>query len=76
MNSYQDFIRGRFQGISLSRYGRLMLAPKMNAVFSSDQPVIWAVAVGAGRDSLRRDRTSRPAVPHRSGWKEHAALDV
>ena len=44
MNSYQDFIRGRFQGISLSRYGRLMLAPKMNAVFSSDQPVIWAVA--------------------------------
>src|SRR5271169_1046671 len=44
MNSYQDFIRGRFQGISLSRYGRLLLAPKMNAVFSSDQPVIWAVA--------------------------------
>ncbi len=44
MNSYQDFIRGKFQGISLSRYGRLMLAPKMNAVFSSDQPVIWSVA--------------------------------
>jgi len=44
MNSYQDFIRGRFQGVSLSRYGRLMLAPKMNAVFSSDQPVIWTVA--------------------------------
>jgi|SRR5579871_1184815 len=44
MNSYQDFIRGRFQGISLSRYGRLTLAPKMKAVFSSDQPVIWAVA--------------------------------
>ena len=31
MNSYQDFIRGRFQGISLSRYGRLLLAPKMLA---------------------------------------------
>jgi len=44
MNSYQDFIRGRFQGISLSRYGRLMLAPKMDAVFSSDQPVVWSVA--------------------------------
>jgi hypothetical protein len=44
MNSYQDFIRGRFQGISLSRYGQLMLAPKMRAVFSSDQPVVWAVA--------------------------------
>jgi hypothetical protein len=44
MNSYQDFIRGRFQGISLSRYGQLMLAPKMKTVFSSDQPVVWTVA--------------------------------
>lgn len=44
MNSYQDFIHGRFQGISLSRYGRLTLAPKMDAVFSSDQPVVWSVA--------------------------------
>jgi len=44
MNSYQDFIHGRFQGVSLSRYGRLTLAPKMNAVFSSDQPVVWSVA--------------------------------
>lgn len=44
MNSYQDFIRGRFQRISLSRYGRLMLAPKMDTVFSSDQPVVWSVA--------------------------------
>ena len=44
MNSYQDFIRGRFQGISLGRDGRLMLAPKMDAVFTSDQPVVWSVA--------------------------------
>ena len=44
MNSYQDFIRGRFQGISLGRDGRLALAPKMNVVFSSDQPVVWSVA--------------------------------
>ena len=44
MNTYQDFIRGRFQGVSLSRYGRLMLAPKMHTVFSSDQPVVWSVA--------------------------------
>ena len=44
MNSFQDFIRGRFQGISLGRDGRLMLAPKMDAVFSSDQPVVWSVA--------------------------------
>ncbi len=44
MGSWSDFIRGRFQGISLSRDGRLSLAPKLENVFSSDQPVIWAVA--------------------------------
>jgi hypothetical protein len=44
MGSWSDFIRGRFQGISLSRDGRLSLAPKVETVFSSDQPVIWAVA--------------------------------
>ena len=44
MNSYNDFIRGRFAGISLSREGRLSLAPKLDTIFSSDQPVIWSVA--------------------------------
>ena len=44
MGSWSDFMRGRFQGISLSREGRLSLAPKVETVFSSDQPVIWAVA--------------------------------
>src|ERR1043166_3613135 len=44
MTSYADFIKGKFQGISLSREGRLSLAPKVDTVFSSDQPVIWAVA--------------------------------
>jgi len=44
MNSYADFVRGRFDGVSLSREGRLSLAPKIDTVFSSDQPVIWAVA--------------------------------
>src|SRR6185295_7752889 len=44
MNTYQDFIRGRFQGVSLSRDGRLMLAPKVETFFSSDQPVVWGIA--------------------------------
>ena len=44
MNSYADFVRGRFTGVSLSRDGRLSLAPKVDAVFSSDQPVIWSMA--------------------------------
>ena len=44
MSSYGDFVRGRFEGISLSRDGRLSLAPKLDTVFTSDQPVIWSVA--------------------------------
>ena len=37
MNSYQDFIRGRFEGLSLTRDGRMTVAPKMDTLFSSDQ---------------------------------------
>ena len=44
MNSYSDFVRGRFQGVSLSREGRISLAPKVETVFTSDQPVIWSLA--------------------------------
>src|SRR6202046_4915608 len=44
MNTYQDFIKGRFQGIALDRDGRLSLAPKLQDVFDSGQPVIWSVA--------------------------------
>src|SRR6266481_8728589 len=44
MNSYQDFIRGRFQGLSLTRDGRLTLAPKIDTLFASDQPVVWSLA--------------------------------
>lgn len=44
MTSYADFVRGRFDGVSLSREGRLSLAPKVDTVFTSDQPVIWSVA--------------------------------
>jgi hypothetical protein len=47
MTSYQDFIRGRFQGVSLSREGRLTLAPKVDTLFSSGQAVVWSVAEGA-----------------------------
>jgi len=47
MNTYQDFLRGRFQGVSLDRDGRLMLAPKLDTVFSSGQPTIWSIAQAA-----------------------------
>ena len=44
LNSYADFIRGRFKGLSLSREGRISLSPKIETLFTSDQPVIWALA--------------------------------
>ena len=43
MNSYQDFLVGRFSGVSLSRDGRLLLAPRVETLFSSGQPVIWSI---------------------------------
>jgi hypothetical protein len=47
MTSYSDFIKGKFTGLSLSREGRLSLGPKVDTLFTSDQPVIWSVAQGA-----------------------------
>jgi len=58
VSTYQDFIRGKFQGVSLSRDGRLTLAPKIDAVFSSDQPVVWSAAQAA-------DGTLYAATGHR-----------
>jgi hypothetical protein len=46
MNSYGDFIRGRFSGISLGRDGRVSLGPKVDPLFASDQPAIWSIARG------------------------------
>ncbi len=43
MNSYQDFLRGRFKGVSLSRDGKLLLAPPLETVFTSEQSVIWSL---------------------------------
>jgi len=47
MTSYQDFIKGKLEGLSLSRDGRLTLAPKLDSVFNSGQAVIWSLAQGA-----------------------------
>ena len=58
MNSYSDFIKGTFNGLSLSREGRLSLGPKIDTLFTSDQPVIWSVAQAA-------DGTLYAATGHR-----------
>ncbi len=44
MASYQDFLRGHFENVSLGRDGTLTLAPRLDAVFASGQAVIWSVA--------------------------------
>jgi hypothetical protein len=46
MTSFSDFIKGKFDGVSLGRDGRLSLAPKLDTFFTSEQPVIWSVASG------------------------------
>ncbi|MGH9662866.1 MAG: PQQ-binding-like beta-propeller repeat protein, partial [Bryobacteraceae bacterium] len=47
MSNYQDFMHGRLSGVSLTRDGRLMLAPNVDTVFYSGQPEIWSVAAAA-----------------------------
>ena len=44
LSSFSDFVKGTFDGVSLGRDGRLSLAPKLDPVFTSQQPVIWSVA--------------------------------
>ncbi len=47
MNTYADFLKGKFDGVSLTREGRLRLAPKIESIFTSDQPAIWTVVRAA-----------------------------
>lgn len=48
MNGYQDFLRGRMSGLALTHDGRLVLGPKLDTLFTSDQPEIWSIARGPG----------------------------
>ncbi|HLJ50205.1 MAG TPA: hypothetical protein VKU01_29530 [Bryobacteraceae bacterium] len=47
MSSYQDFIKGRFNGVSLDRDGRLTLAPKLDTLLTSGQAVVWTMVQAA-----------------------------
>ncbi|HLW75749.1 MAG TPA: hypothetical protein VKS01_02170, partial [Bryobacteraceae bacterium] len=44
MTGYQDFLHGRLGGLSLTADGALVLGPKLDTIFTSDQPEIWSVA--------------------------------
>ncbi len=46
LNTYQDLLKGRFDGVSLDRDGRLRLAPRLDTLFTSGQPAIWSIAQG------------------------------
>jgi hypothetical protein len=49
MNTYADFMKGRFTGVSLTRDGHMVLAPRFQPIFSSDEPSIWSVTEGADK---------------------------
>ncbi len=44
LNGYSDFVHGTMSGLSVTRDGRLILGPKLDPFYSSDQPEIWSVA--------------------------------
>ena len=44
MSTFADFVKGKFEGVSLGRDGRLAVAAKLETLFDSGQPVVWAVA--------------------------------
>ncbi len=46
-NTYDDFQKGRLAGLALTRDGRLRLAPKLETVFRSEEPVIWSLVQAA-----------------------------
>jgi hypothetical protein len=44
MNTFADFSRGRFAALSLSRDGRMALGPRLDTLYSTEQPSVWSVA--------------------------------
>ena len=46
MNTWSDFLRGRFQGVALTRDGQLRLGPRTSTLFSDGQSVIWSATEG------------------------------
>ena len=44
INGYQDFLRGRMSGLTISADGRVALGPSVDPFYTSDQAQIWSVA--------------------------------
>ncbi|MGQ9917243.1 MAG: hypothetical protein ACUVS7_07485 [Bryobacteraceae bacterium] len=43
-NTYNDFLKGRFLGVSLTRDGRLTLAPRLETAAESGEAGVWSLA--------------------------------
>lgn len=44
LNTFQDFVKGKFSGVALTRDGRLERAPAMKLFFDPEESAIWSVA--------------------------------
>ena len=44
LSSYGDFLGGTFKNVALDREGSLRVAPSLDAVYESDQAVVWSLA--------------------------------
>ena len=42
--SYEDFKKGTLKDLSLTSEDRLVLAPRFDSVFNTEQPFIWSAA--------------------------------
>ena len=43
--TYEDFRKGTLSNLSLTNEDRLVLAPRFDSVFNTDQPFVWSTAV-------------------------------
>jgi hypothetical protein len=44
VRTYEDFRKGTFSSVSLTNEDRLVLAPRFDSVFDTEQPFIWSTA--------------------------------
>ncbi len=85
-HTYEDFLKGRFEGVALTRDGRLILAPAIETVADTGDAGIWSLAAaqdgtvyfaGGHRGRLWRYRKGgKPEVVWQSPQPEIFALAV
>ena len=46
-NTYSDFLKGRFHGVSLTRDGRLTLAPRLETAAETGEAGVWSLVTAA-----------------------------